>query len=133
MSTITLTLKEQPAVPLEAEVLSPDALAKLAYDEICASTVHLGKRRRRLDDFFDVEGELSDDLQIHGNLRQLKWIGRGMTHGRLTIHGNVGMHLGSHMKGGSIEVHGDAGDWVARRKAMRFPRLESDPCASIAV
>lgn len=112
MSAITLTLKEQPAVPLEAEVLSPDALAELPHNEICAAAVYLGKRRLRLDDFFGVEGERGDDLQIHGDLRQLKWIGRGMTRGRMTIHGNVGMHLGAHMKGGTIEVHGDAGDWV---------------------
>ena len=126
MSTITLTLKEQPSVPLEAEVLSPDALAELSHDEICASTVHLGKRRRRLDDFFDVAGELSDDLQIHGDLQQLKWIGRGMTRGRLTIHGNVGMHLGAHMKGGSIEVHGDAGDWVGAEMTDGLIRVHGD-------
>ena len=102
MSTITLTLKEQPAVPLEAEVLSPNVLSELAHVEICASAVYLGKRRLRLDDFFKVDGERGDDLQIHGDLRQLKWIGRGMTRGRLTIHGNVGMHLGAHMKGGTM-------------------------------
>jgi formylmethanofuran dehydrogenase subunit C len=112
MSTITLRLKEQPTVPLEAEVLSPDALAPLAHDEIRAATVYLGKRRRRIDDFFEVDGERADDLQLHGDLRQLRWVGRGMTRGRITVHGSVGMHLGAHMNGGTIEVHGHAGDWV---------------------
>ncbi len=35
-----------------------------------------------------------------------------MTRGSLTVHGDVGMHLGAHMKGGKIEVFGNAGDWV---------------------
>ncbi len=112
MSTLRLTLKDQPAVPIEAEVLSPDVLAGLSLDEIRATPVYLGKRRRRIDELFDVEGEPGDELELHGDLHRVKWLGRGMTRGRLTVHGNAGMHLGSHMKGGEIEVHGNAGDWV---------------------
>ena len=52
---IRFTLKETPSVPLEAEVLSPDALVSLAADQIRALPVLLGKRRRRLDEFFEVE------------------------------------------------------------------------------
>ena len=72
----------------------------------------LGKRQCRLDDFFDVEGEASDELEIHGDAGTVKWIGRGMTRGRITVHGNAGMHLGAYMKGGTIEVTGNASDWV---------------------
>ena len=112
MNIITLRLKEQPAVPLEVEVLSPDVLKNLSHAEICAGSIQLGKRQRRIDDFFEVEGERSDQLEIHGDISRLKWVGRSMTGGRITIHGNVGMHLGAYMQGGSIEVHGNAGDWV---------------------
>ena len=65
-SMITLTLKEQPTVPLEAELLSPDVVAGLANDEIRALPVHLGKRQRRVEDFFDVEGAASDEVEIRG-------------------------------------------------------------------
>lgn len=112
MSAIHLTLKEPPAVPLEAEAISPDALAEKPRDEIAALAVYLGKRRCRLDDFFTIEGDPCDDVHLHGDLRQVKWLGRGMTRGRLTVHGSAGMHLGAHMQGGSIEVHGDVGDWL---------------------
>ncbi len=108
---ITLTLKEQPSVPLEAEVLSPDAMAALANDAIRALPVYLGKKQCRVDDFFTVEGEASDELEIRGDARKVKWIGRGMTRGRITIVGNAGMHLGAYMSGGTIEVSGDASDW----------------------
>ena len=109
---ITLTLKEQPGVPLEAEVVSPDAMAGLANDAIRALPVYLGKKPCRVDDFFKVEGEASDELEIRGDARKVKWIGRGMTRGRITIVGNAGMHLGAYMTGGAIEVSGNASDWV---------------------
>ena len=117
---LTLTLKDQPSVPLEAEVLSPDVLAKLPLDEVAASAVYLGKRRRRLDDFFTIEGEPGDQIELHGDLRQVKWIGRGMTFGSITVQGGVGMHLGAHMRGGAIEVHGDASDWIGAEMTGGF-------------
>src|SRR5438093_6256113 len=109
---ITLTLKEQPTVPLEAETLSPEVLAPLGLDAIRALPVLLGKRRLRVDDFFEVEGSSGDELEIRGDAAKVKWIGRGMSRGRITILGNAGMHLGAHMKGGSIEVSGNASDWL---------------------
>src|ERR1022692_808126 len=109
---ITLTLKEQPNVPLEAEALSPDRTVGLANDAIRALPIFLGKRQRRLDDFFDVDGADSDHLEMHGDLSKVKWIGHGMTRGRIAIKGNAGMHLGSQMKGGVIEVAGNASDWI---------------------
>ncbi len=109
---IVLTLKEEPSVPLEAEMLSPDITAGRTNDEIRALPVYLGKRQRRVDDFFTVEGEASEQVEIRGDARRVKWIGRGMTRGRITVQGHAGMHLGAYMKGGDIEVSGDAGDWV---------------------
>src|SRR6059058_4143798 len=109
---ITLTLKEQPTVPLEAEVLSPDVMSSMAHDAIRALPVFLGKRQCRLDDFFEIGGEAGDELEIRGDAAKVKWIGRGMTRGRITIVGNAGMHLGAYMKGGTIEVSGNASDWV---------------------
>jgi formylmethanofuran dehydrogenase subunit C len=112
MSKTTFTLKERPHVPLEAEVLTPDVIAPLTHDEVCALPVVLGKRQYRVDDFFAVDGPGSDELEIRGDAGRVKWIGRGMTRGRVTIAGNAGMHLGAYMKGGTIEVTGNASDWV---------------------
>ena len=108
---ITLTLKEAPSVPLEADMLSPDAIAPLTIDEVRALPVYLGKRQRRVDDFFTVEGEPGDELEIRGDAKKVKWIGRAMTRGRITIAGNAGMHLGAYMSGGAIDVSGNASDW----------------------
>jgi len=120
---ITLTLKEQPNVPLEAEVLSPDRTIGLANDAIRALPIFLGKRQQRLDDFFEVEGADSDELEIHGDASKVKWIGRAMTRGRITIKGNAGMHLGAYMKGGTIEVAGNASDWIGAEMADGLIRI----------
>jgi formylmethanofuran dehydrogenase subunit C len=123
---IILTLKEQPAVPLEAESISPDVMTTLRHDAIRALPVFLGKRQCRLEDFFEVEGESSDELEIRGDAAKVKWIGRGMSRGRISVQGNAGMHLGAYMKGGAIEVTGNASDWVGAEMTGGFIRIRGN-------
>ena len=120
---ITLTLKEPTSVPLEAESISPDVTAGLTRDAVCALPVFLGKKHCRLDDFFQVEGEASDEIEIRGDAAKVKWIGREMTRGRIRIVGNAGMHLGAYMKGGTIEVTGNASDWVGAEMKSGLIRI----------
>ncbi|MGI9473400.1 MAG: formylmethanofuran dehydrogenase subunit C, partial [Rubripirellula sp.] len=126
MSTIKLTLKQAPTVVLEAEVITPDSFAEQSNEEIRSSIVYHGKRQKRLDEFFDVEGERSDSIELHGNLHRVRQIGRGMSRGELIVHGNVGMHLGAHMSGGSIEVFGNAGDWIGAEMTQGQIRVHGD-------
>jgi formylmethanofuran dehydrogenase subunit C len=123
MSKTIFTLKQHPTVPLETEVFTPDVIARLKHDEVRALPVFLGKRQYRMDDFFEVEGAGADDLEVRGDAGRVKWIGRGMTRGRITIHGNAGMHLGAYMKGGAIEVTGDASDWVGAEMTEGMIRI----------
>lgn len=113
----TLSLKQPATVPLEAESLSPDVLVGKSLDDIRALPLLHGKRTVRVDDFFTVDGEPGDALELHGDLRRVKWVGKSMTGGSITIHGSVGMHLGAYMSGGTITVHGDAADWVGGEMA----------------
>jgi formylmethanofuran dehydrogenase subunit C len=119
-------LKEPPHVPLEAEVLTPDILARLGHVEVRALPVVLGKRQRRLDEFFDVDGPGAEELEIRGDVGRVKWIGRGMTRGRIVIEGNAGMHLGAYMKGGTIEVTGRASDWIGAEMSSGLIRIGGD-------
>lgn len=123
---LTLTLKEPTAVPLEAEYLSPDTLAPLSNADVRSLPVYLGKRTLRLDEVFDVEGAGSDEIELRGDLSKVKWVGRGMTRGRIHIHGNAGMHLGAYMTGGSIEVTGHASDWVGGEMAGGTIRIRGN-------
>src|SRR5919198_5466750 len=116
--TLTLTLREQPDVPLEADVLTPDRLADA--DDVAALPVWHGNERTRVGEFFAVSGG-GDDVRLEGDLSRVKFVGAGMTAGRLTVAGDVGMHAGSGMRGGELHVEGDAGDWAGA--GMRGGRL----------
>ncbi len=107
--TLTLTLRTEPIVPLEAEALTPDRLA--GAEEVGALPLWHGNERARLDDFFAISGT-GDDVRLEGDLRRVKYVGAGMTGGRLTVAGGVGMHAGAGMGGGELHVEGDAGDWA---------------------
>ena len=109
---LTLTLRERPAVPLEAEALTPDGVAPLRRAEIEALTVWEGNRRARVGDFFAVSGEVGDELRIEGDLGRVKFLGAGMESGRLTVAGSAGMHAGAGMRGGELVVEGDVGDFA---------------------
>jgi formylmethanofuran dehydrogenase subunit C len=123
---ITFRLIRPPTVPLEAEVLTPDAMGQLSNAEIRRLTVYHGKRQLPLGEFFDVEGERSTDLVLHGALHKVRWIGRAMSGGTITVHGSVGMHLGAYMKGGRIEVHGHASDWIGAEMKNGLIRIHGD-------
>jgi formylmethanofuran dehydrogenase subunit C len=123
MTKTILTLKECPHVPLEAEVLTPDVIATRGQNEVRALPVVLGKRQYRLDDFFEIEGPPSEELEIHGDVGRVKWIGRGMSRGRITVRGDAGMHLGAYMRGGKIEVTGNASDWVGAEMSGGLIRI----------
>jgi formylmethanofuran dehydrogenase subunit C len=110
---LTLRWKQATPVPVEAECIRPDQLAGKSRAEIAQLIVQHGNRQERLGEFFDIHGAAEDgELTLEGEMGRVKWVGTGMTRGRITIHGNIGMHLGSEMAGGRIEVHGNAGDWV---------------------
>src|SRR5215207_1557448 len=123
--TLTLTLREQPAVPLDAEVLSPDLLANAGRREIEALPVWHGNERTRVAEFFTVSGAggagthvgagmRGGELHVDGDVGD--WAGAGMRGGRLVVRGSAGRQLGgvhagerAGMRGGEIVVGGDAG------------------------
>lgn len=117
---LTLTLREQPVVPLEAEVLCPDRLAGASPAEIAGLPVWHGNERTRLGEFFAVSGT-GDDVRLEGDLSRVKLVGAGMSAGRLTLAGDVGMHAGAGMRGGELYIEGDAGEWAGA--GMRGGRL----------
>ena len=121
MVTLTLTLREPPTVPLETEGLTPDRLASRRRGEIEALTVWHGNRRAQLADFFTVSSDGGEELRVEGDLRRVKFLGAGMTAGRLTVAGDAGMHTGAEMRGGELVVAGDVGDFAGT--GMRGGRL----------
>jgi formylmethanofuran dehydrogenase subunit C len=108
----TLTLKQQPEAPLEAESITPDNFEGQSAASISALPVMHGNEAALLGDFFKVDGDGSLDLVLNGDLSRVKNIAARMKQGRVTVNGDVGMHLGAWMRGGEISVSGSAGDWA---------------------
>ena len=119
--TLTLTLRETPSVPLEAEELRPERLLGRPAAEIERLAVWQGNAEMQVGDFFTVAGSGDDEVRVEGDLRRVKYVGSGMSGGRLTVAGDVGMHAGAGMTGGELVIEGDAGDWAGA--AMRGGRL----------
>ncbi len=119
---LTLRHKSTTTIPVEAECIRPDELASKSIEEITKLPVQHGNTQAPLGEFFDARGDASDgEIRIEGDCGRVKWIGAGMKSGRITIDGNIGMHLGAEMEGGEIVVHGDAGDWAGAE--MRGGRI----------
>ena len=109
-------------IPIEAECLTPDNLAGKSVAEIAALPVQYGNAPAPLGEFFSVEGDAADrELVIEGDCSRVKRIGAGMATGRITLHGDAGMHTGAEMTGGDMQVHGNAGDWLGAE--MRGGRI----------
>ena len=107
-----LSLTTSPEVPLETECLTPDRIAGLSQSGIEHLPVLHGNRPAHVGDFFRVTGNGQPQLQIEGDLSNVKYLGYQMTTGEVNINGQAGMHLGAGMSGGLIRVRGDAADWV---------------------
>jgi formylmethanofuran dehydrogenase subunit C len=119
---LLLKYQSSTTIPVEAECLTLDNLAGKAAAEVAALSVQHGNTAVPLGEFFTAKGDAGDgEVVIEGDCSRVKWIGAGMTRGRITIRGNAGMHLGSEMRGGEIHVHGNAGDWVGAE--MRGGRI----------
>ncbi|HET8756565.1 MAG TPA: hypothetical protein VFM58_11165, partial [Solirubrobacteraceae bacterium] len=69
--TLTLTLREQPDVALEADVLTPDRLS--GADDVAALEVWHGNERARVGDFFAVSGR-GGDVRLEGDLSRVRGI-----------------------------------------------------------
>ncbi len=108
----TLTTIRQPEAPLEAEAITPDNFHGKSTDEIARLPVMHGNESAILGDFFDVDGEGTAEIILNGDLSRIKSIAARMTRGKVTVNGDVGMHLGTGMRGGEISVFGNAGDWA---------------------
>jgi len=62
-----------------------------------------GNERALLGDFFKVEGDGSLEIVMNGDLSLIKDVAARMTLGRVTIHGDAGMHTGAYMHGGELQ------------------------------
>jgi len=114
---ITLKLKVQPTIPVEAESINPENLKGKTVNEIYGLPLWCGNREEKVGDYFDIDMDEagSEDLQkvvLQGDLSRFKRLGQGMAAGEMEIESAVGFHAGAFMRGGMLTIRGDAGDWL---------------------
>ncbi|MEM2906303.1 MAG: formylmethanofuran dehydrogenase subunit C [Candidatus Bathyarchaeia archaeon] len=103
-------------VPVEAETITPESLSAKTLAEVRNLPVWEGNRKALLGDLFDVDvAEVSEPglhVELNGDFSKVRYVGKGMKSGSITVKGPVGNHLGERMEGGRITVNGDAGSWL---------------------
>ncbi|MDD2614987.1 MAG: formylmethanofuran dehydrogenase subunit C [Methanosarcina sp.] len=114
---VTLILKKEIDIKLEADVITPDSFAGKNTEEIGMLSIWQGPKTYHLSDFFEVIGNGGSSaaetlIRIKGDAMRVKRIGEGMSAGKIEIEGSAGMHVGTGMKGGEIVVNGDADSWA---------------------
>ena len=107
---ITLKLKTSTTIPIEADCISPDNFINKSLDEISQLPIFYGRRRKELNELFDIKGSNPNQIFIEGDLTHVKKIGYGMTHGSILIKNNAGKHTGAFMSGGEITIKGNVSD-----------------------
>lgn len=109
---VVLSLRAALDGQLDMTGVTPGRCADLAAKEIAALPVWQGGLPARVGDFFDVRGERSTRIDIHGDLSHASGVGAAMASGMLHVHGNVGDDAGQAMSGGVLRVDGHAGERV---------------------
>ncbi|RXE55793.1 formylmethanofuran dehydrogenase [Methanoculleus taiwanensis] len=112
METVTLTMKNQPSLCLEADNITPDSFAGKKAAEIAGLSAYVGNTKVTLGDFFEVAGKggataADTRIVLNGNLSRVKYIGMKMTAGEIVANGSPDMYVGAWMQGGKIHVKGN--------------------------
>jgi len=120
LKEITLTLKRELHLPVEAGEISPDKFREKSIGEIEGIKIWEGNRQVALADIFKVSensGGSGDEVTIRvvGNAAKVRKIGYRTSSGSIIVDGNAGMYVGEEMSGGSILVTGDTGSWLGTK------------------
>ena len=122
MSGYRLTLKQAPALRIDASALQPKVLAALTPAEVENMPLPHGREQLRVGDLFAVQQRDDPTLTFEGDLSRFDRIACTLTEGAVHVRGSVGVYAGAGMSGGKLVVDGDAGDLTGC--AMRGGWLE---------
>jgi formylmethanofuran dehydrogenase subunit C len=104
--------------PVITECINPDIFQSEKLEEIGKLKIWEGNKKKKLGELFKLkeikkgQQQQKTTIAIHGDISKVRRIGAYMTSGEITVHGDVGMHIGEEMEGGEIIVHGNVGGWA---------------------
>ncbi len=91
-------------------MIQPNLICLQSRSEVAGLRIATDRTSYRLDDLFEVMGDPSDRIIIHGDCSLVDRLGSRMKSGTLAVMGNAGDECGADLVGGRIEVFGNAGD-----------------------
>lgn len=107
MKTITFDRLKTSSIALEFDELIPDEIYAWSEEDFAKYEVPIGNSRFPITDFFDItvegdaEGPNDVKMILNGDLNRVKYIGCKMSGGEIVCNGNVDLHVGAEMSGGS--------------------------------
>jgi formylmethanofuran dehydrogenase subunit C len=111
METVTLTIKNQPHLFLEADNISPDVFAGKKAADIAALHTYEGREQTTLGKYFEISGNsgataADTKILVKGDLTRVKYIGMKMSAGEVVVENSTDMYTGAWMQGGKLLVKG---------------------------
>ena len=118
METVTITMKNPPALYLEADNVSPDAFAGKTASQIAELHVYEGNTTSTLGKYFDVSGNAGataadTKIIVKGDVKKVKYLGFKMSAGEVVVEGSTDLYAGGWMTGGTMLVKGNAEAFAA--------------------
>jgi len=110
-----LTLRQLSPIPLDLEGITPQGVVGLTVVEVTKLPVFHGNRSEPLGEFFDVVPSPKlpgANLHFAGDTKNVKGIGVGMSEGYVYAENDVGMHAGARMTGGRLVLDSMCDDWL---------------------
>ncbi|MDD1694622.1 MAG: formylmethanofuran dehydrogenase subunit C [Methanoregula sp.] len=112
METVTITMKNAPALYLEADTISPDAFAGKNAARIAELPAFEGNVPTTLGKYFEISGNAGataadTKIVVKGDVKKVKYLGFKMSAGELVIEGSADLYVGAWMTGGKILAKGD--------------------------
>jgi formylmethanofuran dehydrogenase subunit C len=118
METVTITMKNQPALYLEADNVAPDKFAGKTASQIAELHVYEGNTTSTLGKYFEVAGNAGATaadtrIVVKGDVKKVKYLGMKMSAGELVVEGSTDLYAGAWMSGGKMLVKGNVEAFAA--------------------
>ena len=118
METVTITMKNPPALYLEADNVSPDAFAGKTAAQIAELPVYEGNTTSTLGKYFEVAGNAGataadTKIVVKGDVKKVKYLGFKISAGEMVIEGSTDLYAGAWMTGGKILAKGNVEAFAA--------------------
>ncbi|MEI8331155.1 MAG: formylmethanofuran dehydrogenase subunit C [Methanomicrobiales archaeon] len=118
MDTVTITMKNLPALYLEADTISPDSFAGKTAAQIAELPVYEGNVATTLGKYFEINGgagatAADTRIIVKGDVKKVKYLGFKMSAGEMVIEGSTDLYVGAWMTGGKILAKGNVEGFAA--------------------